>query len=106
MTLHLKSEEVPKRFVKEYLMFFRHSKKRSAAQWQAMMRRSYPWFEPRYKLFENKLEDEEARIDFRKKFISVMLTRDLLFSSGKPPNYHLGEEVYQPNFCARQLGCP
>ncbi|BBH01894.1 autoinhibited Ca2+-ATPase 11 [Prunus dulcis] len=25
---------------------------------------------------------------------------------GKPPNYHLGAEVYHPNFCARQLGCP
>ncbi|KAH0983437.1 hypothetical protein GBA52_010614 [Prunus armeniaca] len=28
------------------------------------------------------------------------------FGGGKPPNYHLGVEVYHPNFCARQLGCP
>ncbi|CAL8174388.1 unnamed protein product [Prunus armeniaca] len=35
-----------------------------------------------------------------------MLPRDMPFGGGKPPNYHLGAEVYHPNFCARQLGCP
>ncbi|CAL8112087.1 unnamed protein product [Prunus armeniaca] len=42
-------------------------------------------------------EDEAAKIDFRKKFLNVMLTRDLTFGGGKPPNSHLGGEVYQPN---------
>ncbi|BBH02290.1 hypothetical protein Prudu_012814, partial [Prunus dulcis] len=44
--------------------------------------------------------------DFRKKFLSITLPRDLPHGGGKPPNYHLGAEVYHPNFCARQLGCP
>ncbi|CAL2237910.1 unnamed protein product [Prunus armeniaca] len=60
----------------------------------------------RKRLFEKEPEDEAIRIDFRKKFLSVMLTRDLPIGEAKPPNYHLGGEVYQPNFCARQLGCP
>ncbi|CAL2270666.1 unnamed protein product [Prunus armeniaca] len=36
----------------------------------------------------------------------MTLPRDLPHGGGKPPNYHLGAEVYHPNFCARQLGCP
>ncbi|VVA37947.1 PREDICTED: LOC109949315, partial [Prunus dulcis] len=51
-------------------------------------------------------EGEEARIEFRKKFLSVTLPRDTPFGGGKPPNYHLGAEVYHPNFCDKQLSCP
>ncbi|CAL2265136.1 unnamed protein product [Prunus armeniaca] len=57
-------------------------------------------------LFEKEPEEEGARIDFRKKFLCVILPRDLPHGGGKPPNYHLGAEVYHPNFCTRQLGCP
>ncbi|CAL9017937.1 unnamed protein product [Prunus brigantina] len=67
---------------------------------------TYPWFQPGYRLFEKEPEEETARTDFRKKFLSVTLPRDLPYGGGKPPNYHLGAEVYHPNFCARQLGCP
>ncbi|CAL2277886.1 unnamed protein product [Prunus armeniaca] len=98
--------EVPKRSIDEYLMFFRHCTKRSAAQWQVVIRKTYPWFQPGYRLFEKEPKDEVARTDFRKKFLSVTLPRDLPHGGGKPPNYHLGAEVYHPNFCARQLGCP
>ncbi|CAL2230240.1 unnamed protein product [Prunus armeniaca] len=87
----LMSAEVPKRSIKEYLVFFR---------------RTYPWFQPGYRLFEKEPEEEAARIDFRKKFLSVTLPRDPPHGGGKPPNFHLGAEVYHPNFCARQLGCP
>ncbi|CAL9006533.1 unnamed protein product [Prunus brigantina] len=102
----LMAAEVPKRSIEEYLMFFRHCTKRSAAQWQVVIRRTYPWFQPGYRLFEKEPEEEAARTDFRKKFLSVTLPRDLPYGGGKPPNYHLGAEVYHPNFCARQLGCP
>ncbi|CAL9025006.1 unnamed protein product [Prunus brigantina] len=102
----LMAAEVPKRSIKEYLMFFRHCTKRSAAQWQVVIKRIYPWFQPGYRLFEKEPEEETARTDFRKKFLSVTLPRDLPYGGGKPPNYHLGTEVYHPNFCARQLGCP
>lgn len=68
---------------------------------------TYPWFQPGFRLFEKKSEEEEeAKIDFRKKFLSVMLPWDMPFGGGKPPNYHMGAEVYHPNLCARQLGCP
>ncbi|XP_021823347.1 uncharacterized protein LOC110764646 [Prunus avium] len=96
MALPLMSAEVPKRSIEEYLMFFRHCTKRSAVQWQVVLRRTYPWFQPGYKP-----EDEEAETFFRQKFMSVMLPRDLPFGGGKPHNYHLGGEVYHPNFCAR-----
>ncbi|CAL2267318.1 unnamed protein product [Prunus armeniaca] len=102
----LLSAEVPKRSIGEYLMMFRHCTKRSAAQWQMVIRRTYPWFQPGHRLFEKEPEEESARTDFRKKFLSVTLPRDLPHGGGKPPNYHLGAEVYHPNFCARQLGCP
>ncbi|CAL8167611.1 unnamed protein product [Prunus armeniaca] len=102
----LMSAEVPKRSIEKYLMFFRHYTKRFVVQWQAVLRRTYPWFQPGYKLFEKEPKEEEDRIEFRKKFQSVMLPRDMPFGGGKPPNYHLGAEVYHPNFCARQLGCP
>ncbi|CAL9018541.1 unnamed protein product [Prunus brigantina] len=102
----LMAAEVPKRSIEEYLMFFNHCTKRSAAQWQVVIRRAYPWFQPGYRLFEKEPEEETARTDFRKKFLSVTLPRDLPYGGGKPPNYHLGAEVYHPNFCARQLGCP
>ncbi|CAL9008446.1 unnamed protein product [Prunus brigantina] len=52
---------------------------------------------------------EEYLMFFRhctKRFAVVMLPRDMPFGGGKPPNYHLGVEVYHPNFCARQLGYP
>ncbi|CAL8168355.1 unnamed protein product [Prunus armeniaca] len=88
LALLLMSVEVPKKSIKEYMMFFRHCTKRSAAQWKVVIRRTYPWFHP------------------GKKFLSVTLPRDLPFGGGKPPNYHSGAEVYHPNFCARQLGCP
>ncbi|CAL8151980.1 unnamed protein product [Prunus armeniaca] len=97
--------EVPKRLIEEYLMFFRHCTKRSAAQWQVVIRRTYPWFQPEYWLFVKEPEKEATRIDFMKKFLSVTLPRDLPNGCGKPPNYHLEVEVYHPNFCARQLGC-
>ncbi|CAL2228743.1 unnamed protein product [Prunus armeniaca] len=100
----LMSVEVPKHSIEEYLMFFKHCTKRYAAQWQVVLRRTYPWFQPRFRLFEKEPEEETARIDFRKKFLSVTLPRDLPHEGGKPPNYHLGAEVYHPNFCARQLG--
>ncbi|CAL2238070.1 unnamed protein product [Prunus armeniaca] len=106
LALPLMSAEVPKRSIDEYLMLFRHCTKRSAAQWQVVIRRTYPWFQPGYRLFEKEPEEEVARTDFRKKFLSVTLPRDLPHGRGKPPNYHLGAEVYHPNFCARQLGCP
>ncbi|CAL8152948.1 unnamed protein product [Prunus armeniaca] len=102
----LLSAEVPKRSIDEYLMIFRHCTKRSAVQWQVVIRRTYPWFQPGHRLFEKEPEEESARTDFRKKFLSVTLPRDLPHGGGKPPNYHLGAEVYHPNFCARQLGCP
>ncbi|CAL8167803.1 unnamed protein product [Prunus armeniaca] len=102
----LMSAEVPKRSLEEYLMFFRHYIKRSPTQWQVVIRRTYPWFHPGHWLFEKGPEEEAARIDFRKKFLSVTLPRDLPYGGGKPPNYHLGVEVYHPNLCARQLGCP
>ncbi|CAL2239433.1 unnamed protein product [Prunus armeniaca] len=102
----LLSAEVPKRSIDEYLMIFRHCTKRSAAQWKVVIRRTYPWFQPGHRLFEKEPKEESARTDFRKKFLSVTLPRDLPHGGGKPPNYHLGAEVYHPNFCARQLGCP
>ncbi|CAL8164894.1 unnamed protein product [Prunus armeniaca] len=85
--------EVPKRSIDEYLMIFRHCTKRSAAQWQVVIRRTYPWFQPGYRLFEKEPEEESARTDFRKKFLSVTLPRDLPHGGGKPPNYHLGAEL-------------
>ncbi|KAI5312725.1 hypothetical protein L3X38_041899 [Prunus dulcis] len=103
--LPLMSAEVPKRSIEEYLMFLKHCTKRSAAQWQVMIR-TYPWFQLGFRLFEKEPKEEAARIDFRKKFLSVTLPRDLPHGGGKPPNYHLVAEVYHPNFCARQLGCP
>ncbi|BBH09743.1 autoinhibited Ca2+-ATPase 11, partial [Prunus dulcis] len=106
LALPLISAEVPKRSLEEYLMLFRHCTKRSAAQWQVVIRRTYPWFQTGFRLFEKEPEDEAARTDFRKKFLSITLPRDLPHGGGKPPNYHLGAEVYHPNFCARQLGCP
>ncbi|CAL8152487.1 unnamed protein product [Prunus armeniaca] len=106
MAAPLMSAEVPKRFIEEYLMFFRHCTKRSAAQWQVVLRRSYPWFQSGHRLFDKEPEEEEAKIDFRKKFLSVALPQDMPFGEGKPSNYHLGAEVCHPNFCARQLGCP
>ncbi|BBN67633.1 hypothetical protein Prudu_136S000500 [Prunus dulcis] len=106
LALPLISAEVPKRSLEEYLMLFRHCTKRSAAQWQVVIRRTYPWFQAGFRLFEKEPEDEAARTDFRKKFLSITLPRDLPHGGGKPPNYHLGAEVYHPNFCARQLGCP
>ncbi|CAL2270040.1 unnamed protein product [Prunus armeniaca] len=102
----LLSAEVPKRSIDEYLMIFRHCTKRSAAQWQVVIRRTYPWFQPGHRLFEKEPKEESARTNFRNKFLSVTLPRDLPHGGGKPPNYHLGAEVYHPNFCARQLGCP
>ncbi|CAL9012126.1 unnamed protein product [Prunus brigantina] len=88
LALPLMSAEVPKHSIEEYLIFFKHCTKRSAAQWQ------------------KEREEEYAKIDFRKKFLSVTLPSDLAHGGGKPPNYHLGAEVYHPNFYARQLGCP
>ncbi|CAL2258880.1 unnamed protein product [Prunus armeniaca] len=60
----LMSAEVPKCSIEEYLMFFRHCTKRSAAQWQVVIRRTYPWFQPGYRLFEKEPKEEAARIDF------------------------------------------
>ncbi|CAL8117382.1 unnamed protein product [Prunus armeniaca] len=85
MALPLMSAEVPQRSIEEYMMFFRHCTKRSAAQWQVVLRRTYPWFQP---------------------FRGGKLLRDLPFRGCKPPNYHLGGEVYDPNFCTRQFGYP
>ncbi|CAL8175066.1 unnamed protein product [Prunus armeniaca] len=42
LALPLMSAEVPKFSIKEYLMFFRHSTKRSAAQWHVVLKRTYP----------------------------------------------------------------
>ncbi|CAL2228275.1 unnamed protein product [Prunus armeniaca] len=72
-------------------MFFRHSTKRSAAQWQVVIRRTYPWFQYGFRLFEKEPEKEAAKIDFRKKFMSVTLPKDMPFRGGKHPNYHLGK---------------
>ncbi|CAL9019385.1 unnamed protein product [Prunus brigantina] len=63
----LMAAEVPKRSIEEYLMFFRHCTKRSAAQWQVVIRRTYPWFQPGYRLFEKEPEEETARTDFSQK---------------------------------------
>ncbi|CAL2256133.1 unnamed protein product [Prunus armeniaca] len=65
---------VPKWSIEEYLMFFRHCTKR----------RTYPSFQPGYRQFEKEPEEEAARTDFRKKFLSVTLPRDLPFGGGKP----------------------
>ncbi|CAL2237641.1 unnamed protein product [Prunus armeniaca] len=72
----LLSAEVPKRSIDKYLMMFRHCTKRSAAQWQMVIRRTYPWFQPGHRLFEKEPEEESARTDFRKKFLSVTLPRE------------------------------
>ncbi|BBG93679.1 autoinhibited Ca2+-ATPase 11 [Prunus dulcis] len=77
LALPLISAEVPKRSLEEYLMFFRHCTKRSAAQWQVVIRRTYPWFQIGFRLFEKEPEDEAAITDFRKKFLSITLPRDL-----------------------------
>ncbi|CAL2229286.1 unnamed protein product [Prunus armeniaca] len=53
LALPLMSAEVPKRSIEEYLMFFRDSTKRLAAQWQVVIRRTHPWFQLGYQLFEN-----------------------------------------------------
>ncbi|CAL9021351.1 unnamed protein product, partial [Prunus brigantina] len=104
LALPLMSAEVPKRSIDEYLMFFRHSQR------QVVIRRTYPWFQPGYWPFEKEPEEEAARIDFRKKFLSVTLPRDLPHGGGKPPNYHLGAEInnsanalypsWEPNSCS------
>ncbi|CAL9011168.1 unnamed protein product, partial [Prunus brigantina] len=56
MALSLISAEVPKRSIEEYMMFFRHCIKSSATQWQVVLRRTYPWFQPGYSLFEKEPE--------------------------------------------------
>ncbi|CAL9019953.1 unnamed protein product, partial [Prunus brigantina] len=105
----LMAAEVPKRSIEEYLMFFRHCTKRSAAQWQVVIRRTYPWFQPGYRLFEKEPEEETARTDFRKRFLSVTLPRDLpygglarlrialkvLFNGRDSRAVHAGEETHQ-----------
>ncbi|CAL2247356.1 unnamed protein product [Prunus armeniaca] len=84
------SATVPKRSLEEYLMFFRNCTKRSATQWQVVTKGTYPWFQLGFRLFEKEPIEEASRKDFRKKFLSVTLPRDLPFGGGKPPNYHLG----------------
>ena len=101
MAHSLMSAEVPKRSIEEYLMFFSQCTKRSAVQWQAVLRKTYPWFQHGYRLFEKEPEEKEERIEFMKKFLSVMLPPDMPFGGGKPPNDYLGAEVYHPNFCAK-----
>ncbi|CAL8163068.1 unnamed protein product [Prunus armeniaca] len=96
MAAPLMSAEVPKRSIEEYLMFFMHCTKRSAAQWQVVIRRTYPKFQAGYRLFEKEPEEEAARTDFRKKFLSVTLPRDLPHGGGKPPNYHWGQKSTIP----------
>ncbi|CAL9006237.1 unnamed protein product, partial [Prunus brigantina] len=80
--LNLSAPEMPKCSIEEYLMFFQHCTKRSAAQWQVVIRRTYPSFQPRFRLFEKEPKEEAARIDFRQKFLSVTLPRDLHFGGG------------------------
>ncbi|CAL2240295.1 unnamed protein product [Prunus armeniaca] len=58
----LMSAEVPMRYIEEYLMFFGHCPKRSAAQWQVVIRRTYPWFQLGYRLFEKESEEEAAEL--------------------------------------------
>ncbi|CAL8174738.1 unnamed protein product [Prunus armeniaca] len=82
MALPLMSAKVPKSSIEEYMMFFRHCTKRSAAQWHVVLRRTYPRFQTGYRLFDKELEDEEARTNFRKKFLSVMLLWALPFGGG------------------------
>ncbi|CAL8082561.1 unnamed protein product [Prunus armeniaca] len=96
LALPLILAEVPKRSIKEYLMLFRHCTKRPAAQWQIVIRRSYPWFQPGDRLLVKEPEEESARTNFRKKFLSVTLPRDLPHGGGKPPNYHLGAKSIIP----------
>ncbi|BBH06234.1 hypothetical protein Prudu_017820, partial [Prunus dulcis] len=84
----------------------KHCTKRSAAQWQVVIRRTYPWFQAGFRLFEREPEEENARTDFRKKFLSITLPRDLPHGGGKPPNYHLGQKSTILTSVARQLGCP
>ncbi|CAL2254919.1 unnamed protein product [Prunus armeniaca] len=74
LALPLMLAEVPKRLI-EYLMFFRHYTKRSAAQWQVVIRRTYPWFQLEYWLFVKEPEKEAARIDFMKKFLNNLDAR-------------------------------
>lgn len=49
---------------------------------------TYHSFKLGYRLFEREPDEAVARTEFR------------------TTNYHSSGEVYQPNFCARQLGCP
>ncbi|CAL9011438.1 unnamed protein product, partial [Prunus brigantina] len=101
----LMSAEVPKRSIDEYLMFFRHCTKRSAAQWQVVIRRTYPCFQPGFRLFEKELEGVVARTDFRKKFLSWKARfRDLptssivlqvLFYGWDAWTIHEGEETHK-----------
>lgn len=42
MALPIISATMSKRSIKEYVKFFRHCKKRSASQWQVILRRNYP----------------------------------------------------------------
>ncbi|CAL2227578.1 unnamed protein product [Prunus armeniaca] len=79
-----------------YFPELRHCTKRPAAQWQIVIRRSYPWFQPGDRLFVKEPEEESARTNFRKKFLSVTLPRDLPHGGGKPPNYHLGAKSIIP----------
>ncbi|CAL2239135.1 unnamed protein product [Prunus armeniaca] len=67
---HVDAVEVPKCSIEEYMMFFRRCTNR---------------------LLEKEPEDEEVRIDFRKKFLSVMLLRDLPFGGEAAIEVPLGE---------------
>ncbi|CAL9019083.1 unnamed protein product [Prunus brigantina] len=84
-------------------MFLRHCTRRYAAQWQVVLRRTYPWFQPGYQLFEKELGEESTITDFRKKFLSITLPRDLAYGGGKPPNYHFGFDAW---WKARFQGLP
>ncbi|CAL9004407.1 unnamed protein product [Prunus brigantina] len=86
----LMAAEVPKRSIEEYLMFFRHCTKRSAAQWQVVIRRTYPWFQPGYRLSCNRgsswrdVDDLEVHKDARCAVNKINNSADALYPSWEP----------------------
>ncbi|CAL8162802.1 unnamed protein product [Prunus armeniaca] len=83
-----------------------HDTKRLAAQWQVVIRKTYPWFQPGYRLFEKEPEEEATRIDFRKKFLSVTLPRDLPHGGGSLPIIIWGSAEFDAWWKAKFQGLP
>ncbi|CAL8168324.1 unnamed protein product [Prunus armeniaca] len=87
-------ERVEKKFKNEKDM--QDCTKRSAAQWQVVLRRTYSWFKPGYRLFEKEPKEKNERKEFRHKFMGVVLNKDLPYGGGIPPSSHLVEKCIRP----------